>query len=415
MEITFEYLLIGKESTRGTAVAPTHYVPILGTLMPTSSRYRPVESTGLLAEFMRSKKTREWGEWSGDGPLDVYLFPLLASAIVKGGVSTPQVNPATGVYQWQLNPNMTSDDLDSLTVYFGDPNVQVFRGAFGMIDEITISSDASSTDGSTMSISGVTQTPENLIGNTTTTGTITNVTAASPPVVTSNSHGLSDGDVILIEDVVGDMGTNTLNDNTFTIANSTANTFELSGADTTGETYTSGGTWTLQGTGAPTTPTRLTAPLITGLEMEVWLDVDQAIGTTAVQGRVVSATHTIPLNAGYKYVAAGPAAAKTYSRIGRGKRSIVTTVVMEIPDMDEYYKYRDDDIVKLRVRHNGSEIGSTGYYHYIQVDTYGRMDFDSWGELEGTNRTVTFSVTSEYDATAGYDFGIEVQNDRNTL
>jgi hypothetical protein len=75
-----------------------------------------------------------------------------------------------------------------------------------------------------------------------TSKTITNVTAANPAVVTSTGHGYSDGDKVHILGVVGNMGTDVLNGNTFTVANKTANTYELSGTDTSGKTYTSGGT-----------------------------------------------------------------------------------------------------------------------------------------------------------------------------
>jgi len=73
------------------------------------------------------------------------------------------------------------------------------------------------------------------------TGVITGVTQANPAVVTDNSHGLSNGDKIRIASVVG---MTALNGNVYTVANVTANTFELSGIDSTGfGAYVSGGTW----------------------------------------------------------------------------------------------------------------------------------------------------------------------------
>lgn len=69
--------------------------------------------------------------------------------------------------------------------------------------------------------------------------TITNITKANPGVVTSTSHGFSNGDTIKIFDVVG---MTEVNNRSFTVANVTANTFELSGVNTSSyTTYESGG------------------------------------------------------------------------------------------------------------------------------------------------------------------------------
>lgn len=69
--------------------------------------------------------------------------------------------------------------------------------------------------------------------------TITGITAASPPVVTSTAHGYTNGQVVKISGVVGMVE---LNNRAFVVANVTANTFELKGVDGTGFTaYASGG------------------------------------------------------------------------------------------------------------------------------------------------------------------------------
>ena len=71
--------------------------------------------------------------------------------------------------------------------------------------------------------------------------TITAITAAKPAVVTSTAHALATGDVVTIAAVVG---MTQLNGQSFMIKVTAANTFELVGSDTTGTTYTSGGTAT---------------------------------------------------------------------------------------------------------------------------------------------------------------------------
>lgn len=72
--------------------------------------------------------------------------------------------------------------------------------------------------------------------------TITAVTVGKPAIVTSAGHGLTNGNVVTIASVAGTMAT--LVNSTYVIANVTTDTFSLVGVDTTGLTYTSGGTAT---------------------------------------------------------------------------------------------------------------------------------------------------------------------------
>lgn len=71
-----------------------------------------------------------------------------------------------------------------------------------------------------------------------TTGVITNAINAGPIVITSAAHGLNNGDTVLICRVKGNRAAN----GTWTVANKTANTFELQGSNGNGA-YTSGGIW----------------------------------------------------------------------------------------------------------------------------------------------------------------------------
>lgn len=75
------------------------------------------------------------------------------------------------------------------------------------------------------------------------TATITGITQANPAVVTATAHGFTNGDAVTITGVVG---MTEVNGNSYTVANATANTFELSGTNSTGFTaYASGGSVTL--------------------------------------------------------------------------------------------------------------------------------------------------------------------------
>jgi len=153
--IPFEYLLMAIESARGTAeTTPTKMLNLLGSLMPKKSYWRPEESTGTLAASHRSKVTRQWGEVSAEGPLELNGLLVLAQSLM-GAVASPST-PTNGVLTrlWEFLPDMTSDSREGLTAWGGDPNIQIWRSPFLMVEEVGIISDTSGEDGSTMSISG---------------------------------------------------------------------------------------------------------------------------------------------------------------------------------------------------------------------------------------------------------------------
>lgn len=71
-----------------------------------------------------------------------------------------------------------------------------------------------------------------------TTGTITGATNAGPISITSASHGLSTGQTVLIDNVIGNYAANGV----WVITSTGTNTFTLDGSSGSG-TYVSGGTW----------------------------------------------------------------------------------------------------------------------------------------------------------------------------
>ena len=130
-----------------------------GTINPRVEKFRPDESRGTLAEYYRSATVRKWAEWEGEGPLDTYTLPFLLEGLLKGGgvITTPGGGTTTRLHTYA--PTMTSDDLLASTLYWGDPSTQIFQASYSMVDEITISADASSTDGITMSAKGQSRFP----------------------------------------------------------------------------------------------------------------------------------------------------------------------------------------------------------------------------------------------------------------
>jgi len=333
-ELPFEYLALALEATRGTAVTPpTHNLPLVGTITPTREKYRPAEARGTLAEWYRSKTVRTGATWEGSGGADPNYAPLLFNLICKANATPTTPGGGTLSRLWTYTPTMTSDDLKSATLYFGDPNVQIFQSAYAMADELTISADASGTDAVTWSIKGMGKFPSRVA--------------------------------------------------------------------------------------APTLPAQNIGDLLMPGAMQLYIDTASAIGTTEITGRFISTDWTIPTGNAYKYYAGGPTGGLGFTKTGRAKRHAEATITVELNDLSigtgkEYLTWEADTVVKMRIRLNGSLIEGA-LYNYIQLDIYGALDAFAWGDVEGTNRTMTFTVQSEYDTTLGADFSLSAQNQRTTL
>lgn len=89
------------------------------------------------------------------------VVTAMAATHLSGGAGAEVTTPdgATNSRLWTFAPDMTSDTLKSLTMYWGDPNIQAFQATYGLIDELKITADAGSSDGVTMSVSGHTRFP----------------------------------------------------------------------------------------------------------------------------------------------------------------------------------------------------------------------------------------------------------------
>lgn len=330
MELAFEALALGLESSRGVLIdPPTHYVPMVGTLIPRVEYYEPEEARGTLVRRYRQKAVRRWCEWSAEGGADPRYAPLFFNMITGAGVIT---TPTSGVLTrlHTHKPGITSDAVKTASMWYGDPNVQLWSAPFGFINDWSITADASGTDGATMSVGGMSQ------------------------------------------------------------------------------------FWTED---TATLPAQTIGSLLMPGAMQLWMDTSSAIGTTAITGRVVSADITGSNNITTKFLATGPTGSLTYTRLGRGRPEVSSTVTMEVPDTTQLDLFNADTTVKMRVRVNGDLIESVtpDYYNYIQWDVYGKLKFDSWADLEGTNRTAVFRVDTIYDSTLGADFCLYAQNQSATV
>jgi hypothetical protein len=197
-------------------------------------------------------------------------------------------------------------------------------------------------------------------------------------------------------------------------------------ADATSE---DGVTWAAKGMGrfptrvsAPTFPAAIPGDLLMPGAMQLWIDTSSAIGTTEVTGRFIKTDWTIPTGVTYKNYANGPTGGLNFTKTGRTKRSAKATIEVELNDVSintgkEYLTWEADTTVKMRIRLNGGLIESVtpDYYSYIQLDIYGALADPEWGSVEDSNRTMRFTVESEYNSTLGASFALYVQNQRTTL
>jgi hypothetical protein len=191
---------------------------------------------------------------------------------------------------------------------------------------------------------------------------------------------------------------------------------------------TDAATWDVSGFGrfptrvtAPTMPAQNVGDLLMPAAMQLWIDTG-TIGTTEVTGRFISTDWTIPTGAAEKRYAGGPTGGLNFTKHGRKPRSAKATIVVELNDISigtlkEYQTWEADSLVKMRIRLNGSLIESVtpDYYSFVQLDIYAPLDNFDWADYDGMNRTMQFEITSEYNAAAGYDFALSVQNARTTL
>lgn len=337
-EIPFEINAAALETTRGTAITnPTHLVHMVGNIKPVRDKYRPDEARGTLEEWHRSKTTRTRSEFDLTGPADPNMAPFWYNLIGKS--YSTFTTPTNGVLTrlFTMVPTINADDIKSATLWGGDPNVQVFRSAYCMADEFTLSADALSEDGVTWGIKGQGFFPEEV-------------------------------------------------------------------AD-------------------PTYPASIAGSLLVPGAMQLWIDSGAtAIGTTEVTGRFISTEWTLATGVTRKHYANGPTGGLNYTKTGRSKRHGEASIVVELNDVSiaatkEYQLWKADTTCKMRIRINGDLIESVtpDYYEYLQLDIYGPLDALEWGEAEESNRTMEFTVQSEYNSTAGASWVLYAQSQRTTI
>lgn len=326
-ELVFERFAYALEAVKGTAIgAPTHNFYMLGQFDPATSYYEPGPTSGIRSMRNRQLLTRTHNTLALEGGYDHRGTANLLACLVGAPSLT---TPVTGaVYTRTYTPNQFADDLKSLTGWWGDPNTQIWQSKYIMLNEMTITTDASTEDGTTISVSGFGQFP-------------TAVAAPAFPVT-----------------VVG-------------------------------------------------------AQLIPAY-MRLWMG-NASYTITEITGRLISATTTIRNGVVAKWLAAGgPApvsgAALSFSKHGMGRTECETRITMELADTAQYDQFVAGTPMRMQVARFGNFLASdagTDYYDVLRVLSYGPLRDLEWGDLEGTNRTVSFTQLSAYDSTLLADFQVQ--------
>lgn len=305
---------------------------------------------------------------------------------------------------WRFVRTLTSDNLKAASLYWGDPNVTVFRGAYGMIDEVGLSGDASGEDSMKVSLKGMSRYP--VYGYISAIA----VTAGGTGYTNGASGTFSGGGGS------GAAATCTVSSGVITSVTITAPGTGYTSAPTLTFPTGSGATFTVSI--VPVVPAASYGSMVMPVATQVWIDASEGYGVTPVTGRVISFEHTIPTGVTYKYVAAGPGGGLTYDHSARKRTHPVTKIVMELADLTQFGQYDNDTLVRFRIRHNGSlieTVSSVDHYNSIQIEGYAPFDALNWGSFEESNRTIELTLEHEYDAALGTDLVLWTENTRATL
>jgi len=154
--------------------------------------------------------------------------------------------------------------------------------------------------------------------------TISGATAANPVVITATGHNLVDGETITIKSVVG---MTELNNKEYTVANKTANTFELSGVD--GTAYTA---YSSAGTAQKLYTTVSGLDHLEGETVIALADGNLTEGLTVTSGVVTLTNNFIKAHVGLTYQPLFESMPTNSSSQTISKRKVVKSVIMRILD-----------------------------------------------------------------------------------
>lgn len=125
---------LGKETIRGTAVAPTWWIPKSSVaFFDKANKHKSKLNYGLIGQGAYAPKIMEWAEGSIEGDVFEKEFGILLLAVF--GTDTP-TGPSSGVYTHSYSL-AASNQHQSLTVTLSDPD-RTDRYSLAMIDKLEI-------------------------------------------------------------------------------------------------------------------------------------------------------------------------------------------------------------------------------------------------------------------------------------
>lgn len=126
---------VGKESSRGTAVAPTYWIPWVNlTFFDKVQKYTSMEALGVLDDSHEEFVGEAWGEGELEGEIRDKSFGLLLLALF-GAVA--DANPAGSVYTHTYTIQQANQH-QSLTIAVDDPNSGDRQFPLAMIEKMDL-------------------------------------------------------------------------------------------------------------------------------------------------------------------------------------------------------------------------------------------------------------------------------------
>ena len=232
---------------------------------------------------------------------------------------------------------------------------------------------------------------------TETAKTISAVTKANPAVVTSNSHGYSNGDHVWIAGIVG---MTRLNGRRFTVASSTTNTFALTGENSSNyDAYSSGGT----ASKVYEISTTFTEAMLYDLQFTQSADVMYIVQESIPPRKLSRTGHTSWTLADVAFTN-GPyldvnttTTTLTPSSASTGSRNITASAVTGIndgqgwltSDVGRILKFNSGE-AKITSRTNSTVVVATVTKAFTNSNAITEWQLGSWSATTGYPRTVSF-------------------------